>query len=62
MPEGIIEVRNVDFSTRCKYLKCRLKGDGSVALRIDDRYAADIAVVNSSKSDWNEYTVPPDKY
>lgn len=58
MPEGIIEVRNVDFSTRCKYLKCRLKGDGSVALRIDDRYAADIAVVNSSKSDWNEYTVP----
>ena len=56
--DGIIEVRNVDFTDACKYLKCRMKGNGSVTLRIDGRNADDIATITSDNSDWHEYTAP----
>ena len=48
MPEGIIEVRNSIYSPDANTSNAdsrRLEG----GVRIDDRYAADIAVVNNSK-------------
>lgn len=51
--EGIIEVRNVNFSS-AKTLKALVKGKGSVTLRLDKRDGANIASVNSSASDWQE--------
>ena len=56
--EGIIEVRNVDFTDACKYLKCRIKGNGNVSLRIDDRNADDIVTITGDNSGWHEYSEP----
>ena len=54
--EGIIEVRNVDFSEVCKYLKCRMKGNGTLSLRIDNRNSNDLITVNCENNNWEEYT------
>ena len=54
--EGIIEVRNADFSGTASSLKCLVKGEGSVALRLDDKDGADVAIVNSQSGNWQELT------
>ena len=54
--EGIIEVRNVEFTGTANTLKCLLKGNGSVTLRLDDKDGADIATVNSTNDSWQEQT------
>ena len=51
--EGIIEVRGVAFADGIKALKCRVKGSGSVTLRID---GTDIATVSSTGSSWQTLT------
>lgn len=55
--EGIIEVRNVDFSNKGNKLKCLLKGKGSVMIRLDDKNGKDIANINSTEDKWQERTV-----
>ena len=62
--EGIIEVRNVEFtnedenlsagSGQALTLKCRVKGNGEVTLRLDDKDGADIATVSSMGEAWEE--------
>lgn len=55
--EGVIEVRNADFSGTASKLKCLVKGEGSVTLRLDDKDGADVATVNSCQSgNWQEST------
>ena len=55
--EGVIEVRNADFSGTASKLKCLVKGEGSVTLRLDDKDGADVATVNSCQSgNWQELT------
>ena len=54
--EGIIEVRNVEFSGTANTLKCLLKGSGSVTLRLDDKDGIDLATVNSIGDTWQEQT------
>lgn len=54
--EGIIEVRNVDFSGEGNILKCLLKGEGSVTLRLDDRNGADIVTISNTGDSWQEHT------
>ena len=51
--EGVIEVRNVNFSS-AKTLKALVKGKGSVTLRLDKRDGANVASINSAGSDWQE--------
>ena len=52
--EGIIELRNAEFSGNANTLKCRLKGDGSVSLRLDDKDSADIMTITSTGDDWQD--------
>ena len=52
--EGIIEVRNVEFTGTANTLKCLLKGNGSVTLRLDDKDGTDIATVSSTGDSWQE--------
>lgn len=54
--EGIIEIRNVNFTDACKYFKCLLRGDGSVTMRIDNRNADDIITITADNADWREYS------
>ena len=54
--EGIIEVRNADFSGSSNTLKCLVKGNGSVTLRLDDKDGADVATVNNTGDNWKELT------
>ena len=53
---GIIEVHNVNFSGTANTLKCLLKGNGSVTLRLDDKDGMDLATVNSTGDSWQEQT------
>lgn len=52
--EGIIEVRNADFSCGANTLKCLLKGEGSVTLRLDDKNETDLATIYSTDNNWQE--------
>ena len=52
--EGIIEVRNADFSNTAQTLRCLVKGTGTVALRLDDKDGPDIVTVASTDDDWQE--------
>ena len=52
--EGIIELRNAEFSGNANTLKCRLKGDGSVSLRLNDKDSADIMTITSTGDDWQD--------
>ena len=54
--EGIIEVRNADFSTGANAVKCLLKGNGSVTLRLDDKDGTDIATISSTGDNWQTLT------
>ena len=56
--EGIIEVRNADFPTGASALKCLLKGNGSVTLRLDDKDAADLATISSTGDGWQTLHTP----
>lgn len=56
--EGIIEVRNADFPTGASALKCLLKGNGSVTLRLDDKDAADLATISSTSDGWQTLHAP----
>ena len=50
--EGIIEVRNVDFSAGLGSLKMLVKGNGSVTLRLDDKDGSDLLTVSSTGDNW----------
>ena len=54
--EGIIEVRNVDFSTGLGSVKMLVKGNGSVSLRLDDKDGSDLLTVSSSGDSWQTLT------
>ena len=54
--EGIIEVRNANFSAGAGTLKCQLKGSGSVTLRLDDKDGTDIATISSTGDSWQTLT------
>ena len=54
--EGIIEVRNVDFSTGLGSLKMLVKGNGSVTLRLDDKDGSDLLTINSTGDNWQTLT------
>lgn len=54
--EGVIEVRNVEFSGADNTLKCLVKGNGSIALRIDSKNGEDIATITSLDENWTEQT------
>ena len=54
--EGIIEVRNVEFTGSSRMLKCLLKGNGSVTLRLDDKDGPDVVTVSSLSAVWQEHT------
>lgn len=54
--EGVIEVRNVEFSGADNTLKCLVKGNGSIALRIDSKDGEDIATITSLDENWTEQT------
>ena len=56
--EGIIEVRNVDFNGTSNELKCLLKGNGSVTLRLDDKDGADLTTVSSTADSWQTLHAP----
>ena len=56
--EGIIEVRNVDFNGTSNELKCLLKGNGSVTLRLDDKDGADLTTVSSTTDSWQTLHAP----
>ncbi len=49
-------MRNVDFNGTANVLKCLLKGNGSVTLRLDNKDGADIATVSSTGDNWQELT------
>ena len=55
--EGIIEVRNVAFTSGTNTMKCLVKGEGSVTLRLDDKDGADFATISSTGDGWQEKTV-----
>ena len=50
--EGIIEVRNAYFSSGASMMKCLLKGNGTITLRLDDKDGADFATISSSDDSW----------
>ena len=50
--EGIIEVRNVDFSTGLGSVKMLVKGNGSVKMRLDDKDGSDLLTVSSTGDSW----------
>ena len=54
--EGIIEVRNVDFSTGLGSLKMLVKGNGSVKMRLDDKDGSDLLTINSTGDNWQTLT------
>ena len=54
--EGIIEVRNVDFSTGLGSLKMLIKGSGSISLRLDNKNGADLLTISSTGDSWNTMT------
>lgn len=54
--QGIIEVRNANFSGDVSSLTCIMKGNGSVSVRLDDKDGADIALINSTGDGWEEVT------
>ena len=54
--EGILEVRNVDFSTGLGSVKMLVKGNGSVSLRLDDKDGSDLLTVSSSGDSWQTLT------
>ena len=54
--EGIIEVRNVDFSTGLGSLKMLVKGNGSVKMRLDDKDGSDLLTVSSTGDTWQTLT------
>ena len=54
--QGIIEVRNADFTNGTYTLTCLVKGEGSVALRLDDKDGTDIASISSNGDNWQEQT------
>lgn len=54
--EGIIEVRNVDFSTGLGSLKMLVKGNGSVKMRLDDKDGSDLLTVSSTGDNWQTLT------
>ena len=56
--EGIIEVRSVEFSGTANTLQCLLQGNGSVALRLDDKDAADLATISSTGDGWQTLHTP----
>lgn len=51
---SIIEVRNVEFTGKAAAMKCLVKGEGSVTLRLDDKDAADVLTVTGSADEWQE--------
>lgn len=54
--EGIIEVRNVDFSAGLGSLKMLVKGNGSVKMRLDDKDGSDLLTVSSTGDSWQTLT------
>lgn len=54
--EGIIEVRNAEFSADGDTFACRVKGNGSVAVRLDDRNGPDLASIDTASDDWADAT------
>ena len=54
--EGIIEVRNVDFSTGLGSLKMLVKGNGSVNMRLDDKDGTDLLTISSTSDNWQTQT------
>ena len=54
--EGILEVRNVDFSTGLGSLKMLVKGNGSVKMRLDDKDGSDLLTFSSSGDNWQTLT------
>lgn len=56
--EGIIEVRAVDIPAGADIFEVRVKGTGTVTLRLTDRNAPDAAIVTSSGGDWTTLTAP----
>lgn len=53
--EGIIEVRNVEFTGNGN-LKCLMKGEGTVSIRLDDKNGKDIATIACLDDNWQSKT------
>lgn len=54
---GIIEVRDVSFTSGGQTLSCRLKGIGRIAFRLDKQDASDFASFSGTGDDWTDQEV-----
>ena len=54
--QGIIEVRNVDFTSNPDIFKCRIRGNGSIAITTGKADNATFAEIESSSDSWQNLT------